>query len=493
MELLKEPRPINAVVLGVLRVVRGVKVTELARCTQVPQNLLYAYEAGTVELTSERLIWLVRMMGFTEPEQVVEEAALYCDALAASGSGMREGESDPVPLPWWERRHITKMSASMAVISGRMTRENLTREFRAIHRKEERKAAEESWKRLKKRSHVERLVAVEVASEFKNWALVVLLCDKSRRAAARSKQAARELAELATRIAELVPGIDPWRQLLRGYAMAHLANAVRVGGDIPSAAAIFASAKGFWKAGEQCDRGLLERSRVLELEASLRRDERNFAAAHQLLDEAEAVGASSIRVALKRAITYEHEGAYDQVAAILDREPPSGCEARDLFAWRFNLAVNLCHLGRYKKAASQLPNVRSLAVDQRNLLDLNRVVWLEGRINRGLGNLHEAEAAFRQAQDHFLSEEIWFDTALISVELAETLLELGKSSEVGELANQLPPLFQMQGLQAEAVAALRLFCNAAGLQRLSKAMACQLIAFFYKARYDKSLRFELLV
>lgn len=340
------------------------------------------------------------------------------------------------------------------------------------------------WACLEPRLHWERIVSVEVAPEFHKMTLVVLVCEQSLRAAGNDPEQARQLADLAVRIAQLLA-----EKGAEGYALAHVGNAIRVGGQVPESAKVFKTAKRFWDFREGTQKLLLP-ARFLELEASLRRDERRFGEALELLDKAAALGGCATRNALKRAITYEHAGDYAQVAAILDREPPEGCQGRDLFAWRFNRAVNLCHLERYEEAAERFPEIEALARAQNKDLDLIRVVWLSGRIRGGLGDSQAAIVSLRQAQAKFLDEKIAFDAVLVSLELAVVLLHEGHLKEVRELSRLLPSLFHAQGLHDEAIAALRLFCEAVDRQTLSERLGRSLVAFFYRARYDKKLRFR---
>jgi phytoene dehydrogenase-like protein len=113
----------------------------------------------------------------------------------------------------------------------------------------ERQRAEELWSRLAVCSPEGRLAIVRLGQEFRTWALCERLCAESEREAPRHPAQAAELARLAQEVAERVPGPDRWRSRLRGYATAHLALALRAGGDPDAADTLLAEAERLWQEG----------------------------------------------------------------------------------------------------------------------------------------------------------------------------------------------------------------------------------------------------
>ncbi|HEX6862223.1 MAG TPA: hypothetical protein VF414_05360, partial [Thermoanaerobaculia bacterium] len=191
--------------------------------------------------------------------------------------------------------------------------------------------------------------------------------------------------------------------------------------------------------------------------------------------------------------TQEQMGDHEAAIATLQAAAPlvdGEREPRRLFALRFNLTVNLEHLDRHAEAETLLPEVRELAVRMGNALDLVRVVWLEGRVAAGLGRRDEAVLAFEQAQRDFTAREIAYDAALVSLDLAVLHLEEGRTREVRSLARQMMWIFTSQKIHREALAALRLFCEAAEREQATAALARQVADYLEKARYDPELRFE---
>ena len=81
------------------------------------------------------------------------------------------------------------------------------------------------------------------------------------------------LAELAVRLALRVPGEDGWRARLRGYALAHLAQARFAQGDLDGGIEAFHEAQRLWDEGAPGDPGLLDGTLLQLLAGHLRGDE----------------------------------------------------------------------------------------------------------------------------------------------------------------------------------------------------------------------------
>ena len=166
---------------------------------------------------------------------------------------------------------------------------------------------------------------------------------------------------------------------------------------------------------------------------------------------------------MNKAATLEQSGdserAVETLREAVSRVGPQR-ESRLWLALRFQLAVNLCHLRRNAEAEELLPEVRRLAIQLGNELDLVRVLWLEGRIAARLGRPEKAFGALSRVREEFISRGIAYDAALVSLELAVLYLEQQRPREVEVLARQITPIFQAQGVHREALAALRLFALA---------------------------------
>src|SRR3954470_11733922 len=325
---------------------------------------------------------------------------------------------------------------------------------------EDRLHAPALWSRLQRYSPKECRAIVQENPEFRSWALCELLCEKSVKAAADSPARAEQLAELALLIASLVFGDDEWRSSLQGYSYAFLGNACRVGGNLRRAEEAFDHSDRLWQAGDNGARELFDEARLLDLKASLRREQRRLPEALDLLNQALRLSEGTAlagHVLVNKSKTLEElndpEGA---VAALREAAPLAevSADTRLLLCVHFNLLVLLGMLGRHAEADLLAPRVRSLTELLGNALDLVRLRWLEARISAGLGRGYEEVAeALREVKEGFTARGIAYDAALVSLELAVLSLESGRTGEVRQLAREMAPIFQAQGVQRETLAA----------------------------------------
>jgi tetratricopeptide (TPR) repeat protein len=323
------------------------------------------------------------------------------------------------------------------------------------------------WDELQRCNPGQRRLLVERTLEFQTWALAERLTEESVRAAPKSAALSLELARLAVRVAQLAPGDSPWRSRLEGYARAFVANALRVEGSLAEAEAEWLDVRRLWQAGAGGDpTGVLPEWRLFDLEASLRCNTRQFETALELLDRAAAAAPPQAiaSILLNRSLTLEQAGDISgAVSALSSAAPlltPDG-DPRLPLVLGFNLVVNLCHLNRFAEAEVRLPGLRQLAVELDNPLDLLHVRWLSGRVAAGLGRQAEACLILEEVRDEYASRRACFGTARVSLELAGLYLEQGRSAAVRELAGTMAWILAAQGLERDALHALRLFCEAA--------------------------------
>ncbi|HKV09800.1 MAG TPA: helix-turn-helix transcriptional regulator [Thermoanaerobaculia bacterium] len=483
--------PLN-LALELLRRMRGWTQGELAQAAGISSNVLSGYESGFRHLSRHRLEKLAASMGYDV--DVVDTALIFTEAIH---SVVVPPDSPSLVEPSMaERQSIARIVATVAHRTMQEVHDQLFRTLRDERVETHRREAGELWEELRRLPARDRMARVEAKPRFQTWALCERLCAESASAAGDHAGRALELAELALRVATLIPGLEAWRSRVQGYAWAFVGNARRVGSRLDAAEEAFERARELWQAGGNAEAGVLDETRVLDLEASLRRDQRRLPEALALLDRALEVSVgddAAERILLKKASTQEQMGNHEaaiatlQAAALLvdeEREP------RRLFALRFNLAVNLEHLDRHAEAEALLPEVRDLAVRMGNALDLVRVVWLEGRVAAGSGRREDAVLAFEQAQRDFTAREIAYDAALVSLDLAILHLEDGRTREVRSLARQMMWIFTSQKIHREALAALRLFCEAAEREQATVALARRVAEYLEKARHDPELRFE---
>ncbi|HEY3566553.1 MAG TPA: helix-turn-helix transcriptional regulator [Thermoanaerobaculia bacterium] len=479
----KIPPPLS-LALAILRTRQGWAQKELAAAAGIPANLLSDYERGRKTLTRERLDFLLTLMGL-QPSRALRAAMRFLEDEEIR-------EPDP-PSP--ESRDIEGVAAESGRLISDATRSLMTLLTSRGQALEARRQARDLWEGLKRKDAAKRRLLVEKVAKYQNWALSELLCEESIKAAGDSADRALDLANLALRVAELAPGEEAWRQRVQGYAWAHVGNARRVKGDLPSADEAFGRSQRLWSAGAWADAGVLNEARVLGLEASLRRVQTRFAEARDLLDRALAVdqGDEAKFLLLNKAKLLEEIDDFVGAIAALQRAAPiveSEGGTRFLLLLRHNLALCLCALERYGEVEALLPGIETLAAKVGNDLDKLRLHWLKGRLWAGLGWRDKAAQAFFSVRDGLISRKIPYDAALVSLELAAVYLEAGRLEEVKNLARQMASVFRLQGIHREALAALMIFRDAAERKTVTLELARRLIRYLRHAEGNPGLKFE---
>lgn len=442
------------------------------------------YETGDKPLSRESLDFLAAFLGY-RPEDVdllvFVDAALTPPAPEADGS---PGALSPGELAAVNR---TALAAGWAVaheLRGELRRLERQRKIEAARR-----LAGRQWEWLKAESRERRRRLVEHMPELRNWALAVRLCEESERAAAHRADVSQELAGLALAVARRVSGGEAWRSQLQGYSWAYLANAHRVSNDFDGADKAFEKAWSLWEAGANAPSDLLSEWRLPDLEASLRREQQRYSEALLLLDRARSLcrgdEAAAGRILLKKENVLSQMGDFEGALAALEEAAPyleHSREPRHLAVLQFNRVDNLIHLGKYKEAAGFLPEVRRLVMQQANELDLVRVLWLEAKVLVGQGQKDKATASLEQVQRSFTAHKLPYDAALSSLDLALLWLEAERTGEVRELAVGMAWIFTSQKIHREALAALRLFYEAAKREAATVDLTRSVIAAIEEVR-----------
>lgn len=450
---------------------------QFGKASRVAQPEVSRYEMGHGAPSEEALRRMAKVAGI-DWSLVVHLRQFFSSLLAAMGS-----KGDPPPMAF----DLTLLEPVGLAIASYLI-EAHTAEPSRTSPDEERLFAEQIWTALERHPIGYRRRLIELSTRSGSWALAERACEASLRRAAHKADEALELAELALSIAERASGAEPWSSRLKGYCWAHVGNARRVANDHDGADEAFAQAWAFWRAGANSPE-LLAEWRLFSLEASLRRAERRFPEALQLLDQARAAcGADPVamgRVLLKKEHVLEQMGDIPNALAALAEAAPfveASGDLRQIFTLRFNMADDLCHLERYAEAASLLPKVWELALQQGNELDLLRFDWLSAKVAAGHGRMEEAAAGLEQVSRSFMDRELPYDAALSSLDLSVLWLKAGRTTEVRELAVAMGQIFEAKGIDREALAALKLFCDAARQESATVELARQVIAEIEEAR-----------
>ncbi|HSS78788.1 MAG TPA: helix-turn-helix domain-containing protein [Thermoanaerobaculia bacterium] len=482
--------PDLSIVLTFLRLGQGWGQTKLAEAAGLSPKVLNDLERGWRTLTRPKLEQLIAFMGL--PPAAIDETL---ETLARNRAMARAPHPTAGQASEAQNR-VEAIAAQAGKLARGFTRSTLTLLTVEGEALKARQHAEELWNRLKRRKPAERRKLVERGLEFHTWALCERVARESITAAPNQPQPALELAELALLIAELLPGDALQRAQTQSYAWAHVGNGRHVCNDLPGADEALARARKLWEEGTAGEPGFLSAAWLPWIEASLRRSQRRFSTALKQIDEALAhdqEGELRGEILLTKARIHQTLG--DPVAAVaaLSEAAPlidAAREPRNAFGLRFNLLSALCSLQNFAEAALHLSEVRVLAERLGGDLDLTRVVWLEGKIAAGLGRLEDARSAFEQVRRIFLHYGLAFDYALVSLELALILLEQGRTAEVRTLAEEMLTIFQAQEVEREALAALRVFCDAAKREAATVELTRRVVKFLYRAQHDPELRFE---
>ena len=451
----------------------------LAKELGVHRSLLGHFQQGRVEPAQEYLKRLAAAAGLT-PAQAEEILRLYEGFRLTRDARSRSAEEV-----------LDGLTRSVRAVAETTYRRVLPLPLADAPASAEREVVGELWDRLQSAPERTRADIVRVAREFQSWALCERVCADSVIEASRDVKRSASLAQLALEIAEHVPGPESWRQRVQGYAAAHVANTLRVKGDLEGAEATFTAAKRLWQAGSDPS-SVLDPGRLADLEASLRIGQRRFAEALALLDEALALGRSPARVLVNKGSTLEVMGEYDRAIETLLQAVPlveRQGDRRLMNILNCNLGCALCHTGRFDKAAELAAEVRACAAEMGDHLLALRGLWLQGRVAAGLGQREEALSLLAQARREFALREMDYDVALALLEEAALLLDQGRTQEVKALASELACVFRSKGVHREALAALRLFQQAAEREDASADLARRVLHYLFRARYDQGLRF----
>jgi tetratricopeptide (TPR) repeat protein len=315
---------------------------------------------------------------------------------------------------------------------------------------------------------------------FRGPVLADRLIQESRRRTPADPQEGYGLAELARAVVQRSPDHPDTFSLL-ALASAQMANACRAGGDLREADEHFQYVHFLVR-----DQGVtdpLALAQIDHLEGSLRKDQRQFEEAEELLTRSAMLfrisgdAVETARVLLKLGELYFHRGLFDRaiemVQAALERLSPEE-EPRLYLSSRHNLALYLAEAGRHAEAEGLVAADEELYRQIPEPWLQLRLSWLRGKIAAGLGETAEAERLFRETRDGFARQGNGYDAAMASLDLAFLYLREGRTAEVQPLAAEMVALFEARDVHREALAAVRLFQEAAQREEVTAGMVREL-------------------
>jgi tetratricopeptide (TPR) repeat protein len=479
----------EALALLYLRRARGWARTRLAaQLDFADETPLTHFEQGDKPLSREHLGKLVAPLDVS-PE--APDLLLWTHDLIFPEPD-EEAADDPLALTPEEQRSLDRT----VLVAEWSLAEDLRRTLKMWKRQRKaeaaRREAEPLAETLKSASAEDRENLLTIFPEFRSWAVAERLSHDSARAAAHRVDVAEELAQLALAVARRVPG-EAQRARTEGYCTGFLANVRRVATEFDKGGQVFAEMWKLWRDGEPAASLPLSESRLLDLEASLRRAQHRFPEALKRLDRAlelcDGGPLATGRLLTKKANVLEQMGDHAGALAALEEATPaieSSGDSTLVFALRFNTTVNLCFLERYAAAARLLPTVREMAIEQGRQIELIRLLWLSSKLAAGQGRVAEAMAGLSQVVRDFSDLPLPYEAALAALDLAVLHLEAGRTAEVKELAEAMGGIFKAKGITREALAALSCFCEAAQQEIATVALAKRAIAELEKAQRSAS-------
>jgi len=363
----------------------------------------------------------------------------------------------------------------------------------------ERQEAGRLWREVRSLDLSARRELIWEDSRFQTWGFFELLVDRSRSAVLEEPRKAEEMLRLALDITEHLdpasygPGsIDS----AKARAWASLGNALRILSDFRQAEQAFRQAEVHLASGwlDPLDEALL-----LEYKASLRRSQRRFDEALEMLDAAislyrevnEPHGQG--RAMMAKGLVLRYSGDAETASTwfrdslfLLDGEE----EPRLLALSQSNLIGCLLDSGKVHEAAALIPESRKLFEEVGKRCDLLHLRWLEGTIAVALGRLGAAESIFVELIDEFTQDRLAYNVALVSLELSAVYARQSRTADVKRLASEMLPIFQSCEVHREALAALIVFQNAAEMEQLSLGLVEEVTSFLQRVRTNPSLRFR---
>ena len=484
----REPLPDLSVALCFLRSGQGWSQADLAAVSGESPQHINDLERGRRELTRKKVEQLIAFMGL--PPETIDSTLACLAANRASGREPRDAADERAEA----RRRLEVVAARAGNLMSGFARSVLSMVLDEGEALVDRQRGEILWSELERQPAARRKHLVKKELRYRDAALCVRVAAESLEKAANQPRQALELAELALLIAELAPGDKARRARLQGYASAHVANGYRVCQDLPAARKALARALKLWEDGA-ADPGLLNAAVVPWIAAAVHRDDRRFPEALKRINEALALDPGELRGKIllsKSAILVVLDDPEGTAAALAEAAPLIDAEREPRLALvlQHNLVLALCLLHRYEEAERRLPAVKALAERLGGELDLTLTVWVEAKALAGLGRTAEAQASFERARRVFRHRELAYDCAVMTLDLALLLLEEGRAAEVRRLAEEMLWIFRAQGVEREALAALRVFYDAALGETATCDLARRVLRYLYRARHDPQLPFE---
>lgn len=328
------------------------------------------------------------------------------------------------------------------------------------------------------------------------WAYVELLLQLSFEARYRDPTLMLSLALTAMETTEQMESAPYGESALfdlRARVGAEVANARRINEFFDLSALSLEEARSDLEKGSG---SLMIQARIDDIEASLRRAERNLEEAEILLDriyrtylrlgERHLAG----RALVKKAMCQDYAGQplegirlYKRAIRLLDA-------SRDPQLWaaaKHNLLHAMAEAGQFAEAEQLLlkSNLRQIFADEP--LNLARLRWVEGKIMVGRGRLADAERVLTEVREGFCARRLELVSAIVGMDLAQVILRQGDRPRAHALASELRERSYDRNLPTQAKFAIVSFEQAARHQVATPKMAEHVGRFLDRLRSNPKL------
>jgi len=394
----------TALLIRTIRRERGWSIAQMSRSTGLHENRLRDYEKGKRRPSSASWLAILKAVG-TDPT--------HLDVLLAATGDISEAFSDP-SCKREPRSKADFLAGLLPDLQGLLRATNSTLDKLAFAATSP-PPYEDQVRRLMLLDRSRRADVIRITTEFQTYPLSVFCCKRSISAAATEPGIAREIAELAVTVSNMVK--VPWQGRLRANALVHVGNADRVLGDVDHAEVLFDEAEPLWESSPE-DPGILDPGRILQLKASLRRDQGRLDEALPMIDRAERISVAIDRVLITRATILEKIGRYPEALDALDRADSllARRETRDEWLLCLGRGVNLAYSGCYYEARRFAEAAKSWAGQTGHALDALRTDWFCARLLGATGNAADARNLFDQVRNAFSKRGMLREVALVNSE-----------------------------------------------------------------------------
>lgn len=236
-----------------------------------------------------------------------------------------------------------------------------------------------------------------------------------------------------------------------------------------------------------------------DFQASLRADQRRFAAAIELLDQVSAihhqrgdehlVGRALISKGLFTGYAGDAEGAIrliEEGLSKIDRERDA-----KLALWAaHNLSLFMIETGRLREARALVHKNLQRFETRDHRIDFLKLLWVEARANASLGELERSEKALAEVREGMLDAGKRYHSAQAALDLARIYQRQNRPEEAHATILEATEIFLELEISREAVAAVLALQNA-GRQGLEAGdLLEEVMDFLRRLERDPALKFR---